>query len=189
MIANRVLSTEKSHLDIHEPLFTNPPQKHSLGLLERPPVVVFGKQVHQNRNVGFFSDDCSGYPYSGKVMPAQPLPDWLREMMLRVNGLLNTDFNGVLVNQYVNGSDYIGAHSDDESTLARGGLVASVSFGAERIFRIRNKITKKIVIDIPTREGCLIVMGGDFQKEFTHEIPIQKRVEGERWSFTFRRHV
>ena len=32
-------------------------------------------------------------------------------------------------------------------------------------------------------------MAGDFQKEFTHEIPIEKKVEGVRYSFTFRRHL
>jgi len=32
-------------------------------------------------------------------------------------------------------------------------------------------------------------MSGNFQKEFTHEIPIEKRVKGERYSFTFRQHL
>lgn len=188
MKITRVLSTEASYLDIHEPLFTNPAQKQDLRLVERPPVTVFGKEARQNRNVGFFSDVSPGYRYSGRTMEAQPLPDWMREMMTKVNELLDTDFNGVLVNHYVNGSDYIGAHSDDETGLARGGVVASLSFGVERTFRIRTKETKKIAIDVPTKGGCLIVMGGNFQKEFTHEIPVQKKVEGERWSFTFRRH-
>ena len=32
-------------------------------------------------------------------------------------------------------------------------------------------------------------MAGNFQKEFTHEIPIQKKVSDERISFTFRKHL
>jgi len=32
-------------------------------------------------------------------------------------------------------------------------------------------------------------MVGNFQKEFTHEIPIEKKVKGTRFSFTFRRHL
>ena len=31
-------------------------------------------------------------------------------------------------------------------------------------------------------------MVGDFQKEFTHEIPVEKKVTMERYSFTFRKH-
>jgi alkylated DNA repair dioxygenase AlkB len=187
-MSKRLIETEISYLDIHESLFTNPTQKQDLVLIDRPPIVVFGKEVRQNRRVGFFSDESEGYRYSGKLMKSQPLPDWMRDMMSEVNRLLNAGFNGVLVNHYVDGSDYIGAHSDDERGLGVGGIVAGLSFGAERKFRIRNKDSKKIVMDIPTKEGSLIVMGGGFQKEFTHEIPVQKRVSGERWSFTFRKH-
>ena len=32
-------------------------------------------------------------------------------------------------------------------------------------------------------------MGGNFQKEFTHEIPIEKKVLDTRYSLTFRRHM
>ena len=44
----------------------------------------------------------------------------------------------------------------------------------ERKFRIRDK-TNKIVQDIITKNNYLIQMTGNFQKEFTHEIPIEKR--------------
>lgn len=37
--------------------------------------------------------------------------------------------------------------------------------------------------------GCLFVMDGDFQKEFTHEIPAQKKVTEMRISLTFRKHI
>ena len=95
----------------------------------------------------------------------------------------------MLVNHYVSGEDYISAHSDDEKGLANGGFVASVSWGAERTFRIRDKKTKAVVYELPTTPGTLIAMGGSFQREFTHEIPVQKKVQGERWSLTFRRHL
>jgi len=31
-------------------------------------------------------------------------------------------------------------------------------------------------------------MGGNFQKLYTHEIPIQKKIKESRISFTFRKH-
>ena len=32
-------------------------------------------------------------------------------------------------------------------------------------------------------------MHGDFQKEFLHEIPIEKKKTNSRYSFTFRKHL
>ena len=58
-----------------------------------------------------------------------------------------------------------------------------------RKFRIRNKDTKEIVLDFDHNPCTLLVMQGEFQREFTHEIPIQKRVKDERISITFRHHT
>jgi alkylated DNA repair dioxygenase AlkB len=102
--------------------------------------------------------------------------------------LYGAEFNGILVNRYTCGSDYISAHSDDESKLDKVGVV-SVSYGAMRTFRVRDKKTKKIMIDVPMISGKLLHMGGNFQLEFTHEIPAEKKVYEVRYSFTFRRHL
>ena len=56
-------------------------------------------------------------------------------------------------------------------------LVIDISFGATRTFRIKNKKTGEKVKDIPMIQGELLHMGGDFQKEFTHEIPTEKTVK------------
>jgi alkylated DNA repair dioxygenase AlkB len=65
----------------------------------------------------------------------------------------------------------------------------SISHGVVRTFRIRDKLTKKIVMDIPTTSNSIIHMGGAFQKEFTHGIPVEKNVTGVRYSITFRTHA
>lgn len=157
-------------------------------LIHRPPVVVFGKPCHQNRNVGFFSDYSVGYRYSGQLMSSQPLTGWMKELMESVNAKLGTDFNGILINHYASGEDYIGAHRDDESGLDPAKkAVAAISFGAVRKFRIRDN-DRKIVADVPTEHGSLLVMMGDFQQKFTHEIPVEKKVSSARWSITFRHH-
>jgi alkylated DNA repair dioxygenase AlkB len=105
-----------------------------------------------------------------------------------VNKKFKTRFNGILVNKYANGLDNIGEHSDDESQLDNAGVVA-ISYGAIRKFRIRDKKTKKIVKDIPTLPNQIIQMAGDFQKEFKHGIPVEKKVKEPRISFTFRKHI
>ena len=105
-----------------------------------------------------------------------------------INTQFGTNYNGILVNKYEEGNTYIGDHSDDEKNLDKGGVI-SISYGAVRKFRVRDKFTKKIIMDIPTMSNSIIHMGGDFQKEFTHGIPVEKKVTGVRYSLTFRTHT
>lgn len=155
----------------------------------KPPIVVYGKTVNQNRDVGFYSDVSMGYNYSRQIASAKPMTDVLRKLLAAVNTSLSTDFNGILINKYNNGSEYLGAHSDDERGLAKGSIVAGISLGAPRTFRIRSKADKSIVCDVDTQHGQLLVMAGEFQKEYTHEIPKRLKVKDPRISLTFRRHT
>ncbi len=157
-------------------------------LIKRPEITVFGKPCKQPRDVGFFSNDSAGYKYSGKTMHAQPLSPELLKLLNDVNTMLHTDFNAILINAYVDGNDCVGKHSDDESGLSNG-IVACISVGAVRKFRIRNKTDNQIVADVPTTPNYILIMNGDFQKEFTHEIPVEKKVKNERISLTFRKHA
>ena len=90
------------------------------------------------------------------------------------------------MNEYVDGNDTIGEHSDDEKGLGESGVVG-ISMGATRKFRLRNKATKEKT-DIFMTDGMILQMGGNFQKEFTHEIPREAKVKEKRVSFTFRYH-
>ena len=115
-------------------------------------------------------------------------------MLQHVNWLFGSNFNGILVTRYKDGNDRTGAHSDRKRNVSGIGVgvgigVVSVSYGAVRKFRIRDKITKKVVSDIPTISGQMIQMGGKFQKEFTHEIPVQKKIKEVRYSFTLRNYI
>lgn len=157
-------------------------------LEERPNVIIYGKVCKQPRNVGFFSDVSDGYRYAKNTMVAKSLTPALTELIQSINTIIGSDFNGILINKYNDGNDYICAHSDDETKLNANGVV-SISYGSERVFRIRDKITKKIICDESTTHCCIFHMGGDFQKVYTHEIPVQKKVKEPRFSFTFRKHI
>lgn len=187
-LANTLVKTDKSHLSVHEYDFnveciTDISDK----LVVNPEIIVFGKVCHQHRSVGFFSDESEGYRYSRRLMTSQPLTDNLRVLLGDINRKFGTSFNGILVNRYDSGSDYISAHSDDEKGINVDDVIA-ISYGTVRTFRIREKQGRKIVADIPTESGKIIHMGGEFQREFTHEIPIEKKQKGIRYSFTFRYH-
>lgn len=188
-----LIKTENSFLNIvsyehHSDLIEKCIEEVKDELLIKPPILFFGKTVYQQRDVGFFSDESIGYYYSKQLAKSKPLESNCSELIKIINEQFGTEYNGILVNRYEGGENYISDHSDDEKNLDMGGVVA-ISYGVVRKFRIREKLTKKIVMDIPTTHNSIIHMGGDFQKEFTHGIPVEKKVKGVRYSLTFRKHT
>lgn len=167
-----------------------------------PKGTAYGKEIIFHRSIGFFSDTSKGYSYSRQIAKSNPLPQECKELLEKVNKQFKTNYNGILINVYTSGLDYISAHSDDEKELDNSKSVIAISLGEERLFRIRpkeetlmietnipkNKKCKTPVYDITTEHGQLIAMCGDFQKEFTHEIPIEKTKKQIRISLTFRTH-
>jgi len=155
----------------------------------KPEIMVFGKVCHQQRSLGFYSDKSKGYNYSTTLTPSKKMHPCLRELLIYINDKFDFNYNGILINKYVGGEEYIGKHSDDERGLdPRVGVVA-LSYGEIRKFRVRNKVTGNIEVDLPTDPTKIIQMAGNFQKEFTHEIPVEKTKKGTRYSFTFRKHL
>lgn len=149
---------------------------------------LYGREVQERRSVGFFSDESKGYKYSKKTVHPNPLTPELKALLEYVNRKLGSHFNGILVNYYESGDEYISKHSDDEKGLDPSAGVVALNLGASRIFRIRDKNSNKIVLDVKTNENEMLQMAGkDFQKMYTHEIPKQKGLEW-RISFTFRYH-
>jgi len=192
------IKTEKSYLAIYDLpesiIIDNCVGEINGKLLKNPPIIVCGKPAHQHRSIGFFSvtDEknepvLEGYKYSGQLAKSQPITPNLLKLLEYVNSQFGTKYNGILVNKYENGEDSIGDHSDDEKFLDPVG-VACISWGEIRKFRIRDKKTKTIIKDIPTIANKIMLMGGDFQKEFTHGIPVEKKKTNARISFTFRSH-
>ena len=148
---------------------------------------MFGKECFMRRGVGFFSDESLGYYYSGQLSASRPMTSSLLKLLALVNATFGTEYNGILVNKYFSGKDYISAHSDDETNLDNSGVVA-ISWGATRKFRIRKKGVKGYQ-DFPMESGSMLQMGGEFQQEFTHEIPVESLITEARVSFTFRKHT
>jgi len=153
-----------------------------------PEIVVFGKKCKQNRDVGFFSDVSEGYNYRKTNTKSKSLTENLKKMIEFINNVTGGNYNGILINRYSNGEDYIGAHSDDKNGLDPISGIVMVSYGQERIFRIRDKKTKKIVKNILTENYQIIQMTNEMQEKYTHEIPKEKKKNGIRYSFTFRNH-
>ena len=192
---SEVIKTEFSALVLHEleneqiVLLQNCADEVDSKLLVRPEIKIYGKICQQNRSIGFFSDTSVGYRYSGQIATSQPLSENLKKLLDYINKKFESDFNGILINKYLSGEETIGKHSDDERSLDPKTGVVCCSLGAVRKFRIREKESGKIVLDVPTENNKIIQMRVNFQKEFTHEIPAEKKIKESRFSFTFRKHL
>jgi alkylated DNA repair dioxygenase AlkB len=131
------------------------------------------------------------YTFSGMDHPALPIPKEVQHLHDWANESMYGPFNQVLINWYQNGNHYIGKHSDDERPLVPQAPILSISLGAERVFRIRDKETQEIVNDITMTDGMVLVMGGMHQREFLHEVPKISGAKGDRVgrriNITFRR--
>lgn len=168
-------------------------------------VIIMGKRILTPRFVAHY---LKSYNYSGRTHIAKPLPDiwkplldwcnttilnkWKYEEAKRNNIIIGElhQFNQAMVNYYMNGLHYIGRHSDDEKQILNNFPIFSASFGQERTFRIRNKVDGGIVRDIVMKDGSFLLMCGNMQKEFTHEVPKVLGKKGEslkcRINITFR---
>src|SRR6266700_3563848 len=93
-------------------------------------------------------------------------------------------YNAVLCNLYRNGNGSVGLHADAEPEM--GPVIASISLGAERLFRLKRQ-DGKVALAERLSHGSLFVMAGNTQKNFRHELPKEPDVDQARINLTFRR--
>lgn len=152
---------------------------------QRQTIRMFGREVLQPRLIAWMGDPGRNYCYSGNVH--EPIA-WtapvleLRDLSEKHAGVA---YNSVLLNLYRDGSDGIAWHSDDEPELGPHPTIASVSLGAERRFDLRHKATgETIKAFLP--HGSVLIMTGDTQREWAHQIPKSRNVRSPRINLTFR---
>jgi alkylated DNA repair dioxygenase AlkB len=148
---------------------------------------LFGRQLAQPRLTAFYGEGGIEYEYSGLTLAAKAWTEelaFLRAMAMKASGV---QFNSVLCNLYRNGGDSMGWHSDDERSLGKDPIIASVSLGATRRFDLRPKMaTHGSKQTLSLDHGSLLVMGGDLQHHWQHQIAKTKRVQDARINLTFR---
>ena len=81
----------------------------------------------------------------------------------------------------------MGWHSDDEPELGRKPVIASLSLGATRRFRLRSRTRGVAPLGLDLEHDSLLVMGGETQEHWQHAVPKTRRPVGLRINLTFRR--
>ena len=151
----------------------------------------FNKTVKVPRGQASFTlnaDIHYDYNVSGGAPPNMVMCDRLRQITARVNAVLGTNFNTILLNKYKDGDDCIGFHRDRETGWAEGTGFATLSFGAERDFQVRHEATGE-TRSILHRDGHALYLPEPMNQECLHGVPKRKKVKGCRISLTFREIV
>ncbi len=147
--------------------------------------VMLGKLIVTKRKVAWYGEKPFSYTYSNTTKTALP---WTTEL-LALKKIAETQsgelFNSCLLNLYHDGNEGMAWHSDAEKQLAPDGAIASVSLGAERIFKFRHKQTKETV-SILLEHGSMLVMKGSTQRHWLHRLPPSVKIMKPRVNLTFR---
>lgn len=152
-------------------------------------VKVFGKVYAQPRLTSLHSDSLSSYTYSGLTLQPNPMTKTLFELLNLIQTVCQHDFNCVLLNLYRNGSDSNGWHADNEKELGKYPKIASFSFGADRFFHFKHRKIKEQRYKMELHHGSLLLMEGEMQKYWLHQIPKTKRQLEPRINLTFRKII
>ena len=109
----------------------------------------------------------------------------LLHIKAKVESVIDTNFTTCLLNLYRDGQDSNGWHADNEKELGINPIIASVSFGAERLFKLKHRKDKTLKKDLVLQHGSLLIMKGETQHKWLHQIPKTKKKTGERINLTF----
>ncbi len=149
-------------------------------------IQMYGKLLNTPRLTGWYGDNNKTYAYSGKKYdPYQWTPELLF-IKQRVDEATGITFNSVLLNDYRNGNDSVAWHADDEPELGLNPVIASVSFGQVRRFDLRHKQDHKLKYSVELENGSLLIMKGDLQHNWEHQVPKSSKAFRERINLTFR---
>lgn len=146
---------------------------------------IHGRQIPFPRLTAWYGDPGAVYSYSGIENRPVAWTPALARLRDRLRAALGTGFNSALLNLYRTGSDSMGWHADDEPELGARPLIASVSLGAARRFELRSRAsgeTRRVVLE----HGSLLVMSGETQHRWRHQVPKEPTVRAPRVNLTFR---
>jgi len=149
-------------------------------------IKIFGKTYAQPRLTALYANNEKPYRYSNITMQPTKFSPVLLLIKSQVEKSTNLDFTSCLVNLYRDGQDSNGWHADNEKELGENPIIASVSFGAERFFHMKHRYDKSQKLKIKLENGSLLLMKGETQHHWLHQIPKTKKKVGERINLTFR---
>jgi alkylated DNA repair dioxygenase AlkB len=146
---------------------------------------IYGKTLDFPRLTAWYGDNDKPYSFSGITLKPERWTPTLLEIKQHIETKAQVVFNSVLLNLYRNGNDSISWHTDAEKELGSNPIIASVNFGATRKFQLRHNTTNE-KIELNLSHGSLLIMKGELQHYWQHQVPKTKQTVKERINLTFR---
>lgn len=152
---------------------------------KQEPIKIFGKEMMQPRLTHLFGE--KSYSYSNIKMNPEPFPEMLQQLKNKLENFTKSTFNICLANLYRDGQDSMGWHSDNEKELGKNPTIASISLGGERMFHLQHKSKKELKQKIVLAPSSLLIMAGETQHFWKHQLPKTKKKVTPRINLTFRK--
>lgn len=146
---------------------------------------MYGKKINFPRLTAWYGNNDKPYSFSGITLQPHPWTNEILTIKSKIEPISKTEFNSVLLNFYRDGNDSISWHTDAEKELGINPIIASVNFGATRKFQLRHLETKE-KLEIELSQGSLLIMQGELQHFWQHQVPKTSKPVGERINLTFR---
>jgi alkylated DNA repair dioxygenase AlkB len=151
--------------------------------------IVFGKKIYTKRKIVWQADlGNESFGYSGVQRVADKWNSEVLELKKMVEKATSCKFNSCLLNLYHNGSEGMAWHTDNTKEFGKHTAIASISLGAERRFdfkHIKTGVKKSLMLE----NGSLLIMKGQTQSCWLHQVPKTAKIKTARISLTFRELV
>jgi alkylated DNA repair dioxygenase AlkB len=146
---------------------------------------LYGKLINFPRLTAWYGDNEKSYSFSGIKLNPNPWTEELLQIRNKIGVVANCQFNSVLLNRYRDGNDSISWHRDAETELGKNPVIASANFGETRKFQLRHIHTKQ-KLEFQLKHGSLLIMLGELQHFWQHQVPKESKPLGERINLTYR---
>lgn len=150
-------------------------------------ITMYGREMPRPRLECWYNDDPTRLYKFGGGEPIKPLP--LDYVVARVRRRLFEqgygEYDSCFANRYTDGAHSIGWHADDDAWI--GPVIASVSFGGSRLFKMKPKPGKRgQATDYELHHGDLLIMEAGCQEDWLHSVPKTKKRREPRINLTYR---
>lgn len=147
---------------------------------------LYGKDIDLPRKTAWYGDQNKSYTFSGIHLNPEPWTPILLQVKERIEEVSRIKFNSVLLNLYRHGNDGISWHTDAEPELGENPVIGSVSFGGTRRFMFRHRQDQTLKTEVELTHGSFLLMAGETQHFWQHQIPKTSRQVEPRINLTFR---
>ena len=149
-------------------------------------IKIFGKTHPQPRLTALYASNSKSYSYASICMQPLKFTETLVEIKQKVEAVSTIKFTSCLLNLYRDGKDSNGWHADNEKELGKNPVIASITLGQERMFHLKHRSDKTLKHKILLQHGSLLLMQGETQHHWLHQIPKSARPMEKRINLTFR---